>query len=309
MSFADDSAQSASVASETETVGSHHHQALRTSRSAWQKRQFLLNTIRLVVVVLIVVVTFIPVAWILLTGFKSEAEYLHSPPVWIPSNPSWDNYVEMWHDGGAHVLTNSVIVTVGGSLLAMLGGIPAAYSLSRFRTGGQNLANWILSIKFLPPIAFAIPITVMFQVLGLIDTYLGLILVYGAFNLPFVVWTMKGFMDEIPRELDESAMIDGCSRLGALWQITLPLSAPGLVTTILMTSIFIWSEFLFALILSQTDLFTVPVRLSQYYSEAVGLRWGPQAALATVAILPMIAMAFIGQRYIIRALTFGAVRD
>ncbi len=292
-----------------ETLGSHQHRVVRTSRSAWRRQQYLMNLARLVAVLLIVLVTFIPVAWILLTGFKSEAEYLASPPVWIPSNPSWTNYVEMWRDGGSGALINSLIVTIGGCIIAMLGGVPAAYSLSRFHTGGQNLANWILSIKFMPPIAFSIPIAVMFLTLGLIDTHLGLILVYAAFNLPFVVWTMKGFMDEIPRELDESAMLDGCSRLHALWRIVLPLSAPGLVTTILMTFIFIWSEFLFALVLSQAELFTVPVRLSQYYSEAVGLKWGPQAALATVAILPMIAMAFIGQRYIIRAMTFGAVKD
>ncbi|MFN8458200.1 MAG: carbohydrate ABC transporter permease [Anaerolineae bacterium] len=292
-----------------ETLGSHHHHVVHASRSAWRRQQYLVNLARLAAVLIIVFITFIPVLWILLTGFKSEAEYLASPPVWIPSSPSWANYVDMWNDGGFEALVNSLIVTIGGCLIAMVGGVPAAYSLSRFRTGGQNLANWILSIKFMPPIAFAIPIAVMFQTLRLIDTYLGLILVYGAFNLPFVVWTMKGFIDEIPRELDESAMIDGCSRLGALWRIALPLSSPGLVTTILMTFIFIWSEFLFALILSQTELFTVPVRLSQYYSEAVGLKWGPQAALATVAILPMIAIAFIGQRYIIRALTFGAVKD
>lgn len=292
-----------------ETLGSHHHQAVPSSRTAFRRQQFILNTLRLIVVVIIVVVTFIPIAWILLTGFKTEAEYLHSPPIWIPRNPSFDNYIEMWTDGGALALKNSVIVTGGGTLIAMLGGIPAAYSLSRFRTGGPNFANWILSVKFLPPIAFAIPITVMFQSLRLIDTHLGLILVYSAFNLPFVVWTMKGFMDEIPSQLDESALIDGCTRLGALWRIVLPLSAPGLVTTVLMTFIFIWSEFLFALVLSQAELFTVPVRLSQYYSEAVGLRWGPQAALATVAILPMVTMAFLGQRYIVRAMTFGAVKD
>ena len=308
MSLIDGSVQSHDIEQGIETLGRHHH-GVPASRSAWRRQQYLINLARLVVVLLIVLVTFIPVAWILLTGFKSEAEYLASPPVWIPSNPSWANYVDMWHDGGFKALVNSLIVTMGGCIIAMFGGVPAAYSLSRFRTGGQNLANWILSIKFMPPIAFSIPIAVMFQTLGLIDTHLGLILVYGAFNLPFVVWTMKGFMDEIPRELDESAMLDGCSRLNALWRIVLPLSAPGLVTTILMTFIFIWSEFLFALVLSQAELFTVPVRLSQYYSEAVGLKWGPQAALATVAILPMIAMAFIGQRYIIRAMTFGAVKD
>lgn len=285
-------------------------QQLKDTLSSRRNRQvFVLNSIRLVAVIVVVSITIIPVIWIFLTGFKSEAEYLASPPVWIPSNPSWNNYVEMWIGGGFNALVNSLVVTIAGCLLAMACGVPSAYSLSRFGTGGKALANWFLSIKFMPPIAFAVPIAVMFQQLKLIDTYLGLILVYGAFNLPFVIWTMKGFMDEIPRELDESAMIDGCSRLGALSRIVLPLSAPGLVTTILMTFIFIWSEFLFALILSQTALTTTPVRLSQYYSETFAFQWGEQAALATVTIFPMIAIAFFGQRYIIRALTYGAVKN
>ncbi len=309
MSLSDGSVQTQKVEYSAETLGSHHKHGVHASRSTWRRQQILINSARLVAVLIIVLITFVPVVWIFLTGFKSEAEYLASPPVWLPSKPSWTNYIDMWHEGGFEALMNSLIVTIAGCLLAMVCGVPAAYSLSRFRTGGQNLANWILSIKFMPAIAFTIPIAVMFHALRLIDTHSGLILVYGTFNLPFVVWTMKGFIDEIPRELDESVMIDGCSRLGAMWWIALPLSAPGLVTTILMTFIFIWSEFLFALILSQSQLFTVPVRLSQYYSEAVGLKWGPQAALATVAILPMVAIAFIGQRYIVRALTFGAVKD
>jgi multiple sugar transport system permease protein len=265
--------------------------------------------VRVLVVLIVVVVTFVPILWIILSGFKTQGECLHNPPIWFPRNPTWANYQEMWTDGGALSLKNSLIVTVGGTLIAVLGGVLVAYSISRFRTGGQHLANWVLSVKFLPPIAFAIPIATMYRVLHLIDTHFGLVLVYGAFNLPFVVWTMKGFMDEIPEQLDESAMIDGCSRIGVLWRIVLPLSAPGLVSTTLLAFIFIWSEYLFALVLGQNELFTVPVRLSMFYSQAEGWRCAPQAALATVAILPMIAIAFLGQRYIVRAMTFGAVKE
>src|SRR5581483_3647022 len=125
--------------------------------------------------------------------------------------------------------------------------------------------------------------------LGLLDSYLGLILIYTTFNLPFAVWMLKGFFDEVPVELDDSALVDGCSRLGVIWRITLHVAAV-------------------ALVLTRSDMYTIPVRLSDYFSEATGLQWGPQAALALVAILPIIAVAFFIQRYLVRALAFGAVK-
>ncbi len=288
-------------ASVRETAVRHY-----SARRRWKR---ILSAVRVIAVLLVVAVTSIPVAWIFFTSLKSQGQCLHDPPIWIPSDPKWSNFAVMLADGGARNVANSLIVTVGGTLIAVAGGLLVAYSVSRFRTGGQNLVNWVLSIKFLPPIAFALPISMMFATLKLIDTHLGLILVYAAFNMPFVVWTMKGFMDEVPAALDEAAMIDGCSRLGVMWRIVFPLSAPGLVSTTLLTFVFIWSEFLFALVLGQHELFTIPVRLAMYYSDAVGWRCAPQAALATVAILPMIAMALFGQRYIVRAMTFGAVKE
>ena len=264
--------------------------------------------LRYLIIIFILVLTILPLAWIILTGFKAEVEYLHTPPIWFPSDPSFHNYIEMWEDGGKNAFTNSLIITTISTILALLLGIPSAYSLSRFNTGGDNFAYWILSIKFLPPIAFAIPISIMFANFNLIDTYTGLILVYTTFNLPFVIWILRGFIKEIPTDIDDAAMIDGCGRFQIIYKIIIPLLGPGLVTVTILTFIFVWSEFLFALILNNSDLYTVPVRLSQYFSEAVGLRWGPQSALATISIIPMILMAFIGQNYIVRALTFGAVK-
>mgnify|MGYP003388399887 CR=1 FL=1 len=264
--------------------------------------------LRYFIIILILVLTILPLAWIILTGFKNELEYLHTPPIWFPSDPSFDNYIEMWLDGGKDAFINSLFITTTSTILAILLGVPGAYSLSRFNTGGDNFAYWILSIKFLPPIAFAIPISIMFSNFNLIDTYTGLILVYTTFNLPFVIWILRGFINEIPKEIDDAAMIDGCGKFQIIYKITVPLLGPGLVTVTILTFIFIWSEFLFALILNNSELYTVPVRLSMYFSEAVGLKWGPQSDLATISIIPMILMAFIGQNYIVRALTFGAVK-
>ena len=268
----------------------------------------LFPVLRYFIIILILVLTILPLAWIILTGFKNELEYLHTPPIWFPSDPSFDNYIEMWVDGGKDAFINSLFITTTSTILAILLGVPSAYSLSRFNTGGDNFAYWILSIKFLPPIAFAIPISIMFANFNLIDTYTGLILVYTTFNLPFVIWILRGFINEIPKDIDDAAMIDGCGNFQIIYKITVPLLGPGLVTVTILTFIFIWSEFLFALILNNSEIYTVPVRLSMYFSEAVGLKWGPQSALATISIIPMILMAFIGQNYIVRALTFGAVK-
>ena len=195
---------------------------------------------RYLVIVFILVLTILPLAWIILTGFKAEVEYLHTPPIWIPSDPSFHNYIEMWEDGGKDAFTNSLIITTISTILAVCLGVPSAYSLSRFNTGGDNFAYWILSIKFLPPIAFAIPISVMFTNFNLIDTYTGLILVYTTFNLPFVIWILRGFINEIPLDIDDAAMIDGCGRFKIIYKMIIPLLGPWLVTVTILTFIFVW---------------------------------------------------------------------
>jgi multiple sugar transport system permease protein len=154
-----------------------------------------------------------------------------------------------------------------------------------------------------------VPILIMFTHLQLVNTYLGLISLYTAFGLPFVVWMMKGFFDELPVEIEESARVDGCGWFGTFWLMALPLAMPGLVSTVLLTFIFGWSEYLFALIFAQQDHYTIPVQLSSYFSEAVGLQWGPQAALSVAGIAPIVVFSFAIQRFLIRGMTFGAVKQ
>lgn len=258
---------------------------------------------------LVLVVTLIPIVWLVLTSFKPEADWVADPPVWIPSEWSVSSYTQMWGpDGGANSFKNSLIIVGIATIASMTIGSLAAYSFSRFRTGGRHIVTWILSIKFLPPVVFAVPLLIMFTDAGLYDTYLGLILLYTAFQLPFVVWMMKGFFDEIPIEIEESARVDGCSWLTIFRRFALPLSAPGLAATTLLTFIFGWSEFFVPLVFASQAHYTVPVQLSSYFSEAVGLEWGPQAALSLVAALPVIVLAFAIQKYLIRGMTFGAVK-
>jgi multiple sugar transport system permease protein len=266
------------------------------------------RVVRAAVLMLALAVTLMPIAWIVLTSFKPEDQWVSDPPVWIPRVFTFGNYSRMWDDGGGKALVNSLIIVCSATAAAMVIGSLGAYSFSRFRTGGRHVVSWILSIKFLPPVVFAVPLLIMFTDAGLYDTYLGLILLYTTFQLPFVVWMMKGFFDEVPLEIEESARVDGCSWLSVFFRFALPLAAPGLAATTLLTFVFGWSEFFVPLVFANQEHYTVTVQLASYFSEAVGLEWGPQAALSVVAALPVIVAAFAIQKYLVRGMTFGAVK-
>ena len=166
---------------------------------------------------------------------------------------------------------------------------------------------WILSVRMFPPIATIIPIFLLFNKLGLIDTRLGLMLLYIAFNLPFAIWIMRSFFDEIPSELDDAAMVDGCSPWQAFARIILPLAAPGLSATAIFCMMFSWNEFLFAMIISRAQTQTLPVGVMGFITQR-GVLWGEMSAAATIIMTPMIIFTFLIQRYLIRGLTFGAVK-
>ena len=264
--------------------------------------------VRAALLLLVLAVTFVPLAWIALTSFKPEDQWVSDPPAWIPRDWSFASYSRMWEDGGDQALVNSLIVVCSATAAAMVIGSLGAYSFARFRTVGRHVVSWILSIKFLPPVVFAVPLLIMFTDAGLYDSYLGLILLYTTFQLPFVVWMMKGFFDEVPLEIEESARVDGCSWLAVFLRFALPLTAPGLAATALLTFVFGWSEFFVPLVFANQEHYTVTVQLASYFSEAVGLEWGPQAALSVVAALPVIVAALAIQKYLVRGMTFGAVK-
>ncbi|MGH9674478.1 MAG: carbohydrate ABC transporter permease, partial [Bryobacteraceae bacterium] len=193
----------------------------------------------------------------------------------------------------------------------LLIGVPAAYGLARFewpRDWGRGIAFWILSTRMLPPIVTIVPLFLMLREIKLVNSLLGLAIVYTAFNLPFVVWMMRGFFEEVPRELEEAAMLDGESRMGALLRVVLPVVRPGLAATAVFCLIVAWNEFLFALILSQTEAaMTLPVgiaaRVTQYE-----IKWGAMSAAGVVAAIPVLVFASAAQRYLVRGLSLGAVK-
>jgi multiple sugar transport system permease protein len=260
------------------------------------------------VLLLMGLVTLLPYAWTLATSFKQRADILSTPPTWI-KNPSWFNYENMLFGRGFdQYLLNSVIIGVASTLLALTVGTLAGYAFSRFKVpAGNHLFFWILATRLGPPIAYALPMYLLFAELDLLNTYLGISIAHAAFNLVLVVWMMKTFFDEIPIELEEAAALDGCTAAQVFRRISLPLAAPGLVTVAIFVFIFSWNEMLFALMLSAGDTNTLPMMIPSLIQHTGTLR-GEVAAAAIVQTIPVIVFTFIAQRHLLRGLTFGAVK-
>jgi len=270
------------------------------------------KVITVVVLVIVLILFMFPVVWMFLTSFKSEPEYFHYPPVFIPADFSLRNYfnaMAMPPDGrgGLQGLRDSLIIASATTLVAVLLGSLGAYSLSRFKTGGENFSFWILSTRMFPPVAAALPLFLIFKQIKLLDTHLALIIANTIFSLPFVIWLLKGFFDELPLELEEAALIDGCSYWGAFWRVALPLITPGLVATALFSFIFAWNEFMFALLLTRRTVRTLTIIVPSLVGGHEIL-WGEIAAIGTIAIIPGILLSLLLQRYLVRGLTLGAVK-
>lgn len=260
------------------------------------------------IILIAVIFSLLPFFWIVSTSIKPPMEWNTMPPTWIPSQIYLENYREMWAKGGDRALVNTVGIGLISSLISLFIGSICGYSISRFKTGGNTLLFTILSIRLLPPAAIIIPIITLFALYRLIDTWLGLILIYILTSLPFTVYLMKTFFDGLPREIEEAAYIDGSSSISTLIRIALPLSAPGLVVAFLFALVFSWNELFFAVILTRSQAFTIPVKLVAWYNQNTGNWWGPQAAQAMISIIPILIIAIIVQKWMVKGLTFGAVK-
>lgn len=283
---------------------------MRLSESK-QRRKHSWQLLRLTLVIIALALTALPVYWMINTSFKTQVEVFAAPPTLFPQRPVLENYLSLFtrRNLGAY-LFNSIII-VGSSVgLAMAVGSLAAYALARFSLGHlQNRISFlVLAPRMIPPIAVVVPIFLMLQHLGLINKYPGLILVYTALNLPFVVWMMRSFFQEIPLDLEEAAMVDGASRLRAFWDVVLPLAAPGLVATAIFSVIVTYNEFFFALILTSTPAAaTLPVGTASLIGKTQTL-FGEMAAAGVVATVPLMIFALLVQRHLVRGLTMGAVK-
>jgi multiple sugar transport system permease protein len=253
-----------------------------------------------------------PVVWMVMTSFKSNPEFFASPPVFVPKSFALTNYfnaMRMPPDGrgGLQGVRDSLIVAVGSMAASVLLGAPAAYSFARYRTGGENLSFWVLSTRMFPPVASALPLFLVFKTLHLLDTHWALIIANTIFNLPFVIWLLKGFFEDLPVELEEAAVIDGTTIFGAFRRVALPLVTPGLVATALLSFIFTWNEFMFALLFTRNDVRTLTIIVPSLVGGHEIL-WGQVASVGVVAIIPNVLLALLLQRFLVRGLTLGAVK-
>jgi multiple sugar transport system permease protein len=263
-----------------------------------------------------------PLYWTVTMSFKPRPEW--NPPgkvYWFPENPTIDNYTDILglketesvfatarSRSALGPLKNSLIVATAGTVLALLIGIFTAYGIARFRAGGRQLPFQILQLRMFPPIAIIIPLLFLFIEVKIWNTYLGLIVLYGAVTFPFVVWLLRSFFQEVPREISEAAIVDGCTQWGAFFRAVLPQVKGGLAATALFVFILNWSDFLIAKIMTQDDLITAPVYLQSLQGGASGNEYGLQAALACLLIIPPALFGLLIQRYLVRGLTFGAIK-
>ncbi|SDH84321.1 multiple sugar transport system permease protein/sorbitol/mannitol transport system permease protein [Paenibacillus naphthalenovorans] len=261
---------------------------------------------------IILFVAIFPVAWMVLTSLKTSWDAQALPPVWF-FLPTFENYGSLFSSKGSSnqfssLLWNSVVVSLVSTFLSIVFGALASYSLSRFNLKrGKDLAIWILSTRMFPPAATLVPVFMMMSWFDLIDTYTALIIPYTAFNLSFVVWMLKGFFDDIPIDLEEAAMMDGCSRMTAFYKIILPLIAPGLAATAIICLMFSWNEFMFALVLSRNDAVTAPVIANQFITM-YGVKWGELTAASTLMTVPVLFFAILVRNHMIKGLTMGSVK-
>lgn len=249
-----------------------------------------------------------PVYWMVATSLKPPSQWTVNPPVFIPTQPHWRNYTDaLFKYNAIKGLVDSAVVSVTATILGMVVGTLAGYSIARFRTGGNQLSFFILSALFLPPVAIGIPMFVFWSRLGLVDTYTALVVEYLVFTIPFVTWVMRSFFEDIPPALEESAMVNGASRLRAFVGVVLPTARPALVSTALFAFIFNWNEFTYAVLLSRSRITTLPFILPTLM-ESHYVLWGDIASMAVIGALPVVVLAFILQRYLVRGLSFGAVQ-
>ena len=286
--------------------------------------------LRFLVALAVTIIVLLPVVWVLSISFKPVEEWKADPPTLLPRKPIVDNYQVLFRIGNPvgtvremvssaepvnAALLNSLIIAPVATVASVLIGFFAAYAVSRYHTGGNFMPFFTLTTRMFPPVAFAVPLLFYYTrilrdylKLDLYDSRLGLILMYTGFTVAFSLWMMKGFIDAVPRHVEEAAILDGASPWRVLFTITLPLVKGGLAATALFVFILNWTEFLFALIFTSRDAITVPVQMSRY-ATAVGEFYGPKAALGIVASLPVVVAGYLIQRHLVTGFTFGMIRE
>jgi multiple sugar transport system permease protein len=249
-----------------------------------------------------------PLLWIVGLSLKTRMQVFASPPLFIWT-PTLQNYATMLGTGAFQTaFINSLVISIEAVLLSICVGVPAAYAFARFRFAGRSpLFMALLVMRMLPPIAVLVPMYVLFSKLGLAHTRFSVVLAYTTFSLPLVVWIMRGFFEELPRELEESAWVDGASRFTTFRLVVLPLVRPGLVAATILTLLLAWNDFIFAAVLTTDATRTLPVLMASFSGD-VGVDWGSMTASCVLVVLPVLLFSFAAQRHLVAGLSSGAVK-
>src|ERR1039457_425512 len=286
------------------------------------QRRRITTAVRYVVLSLWGLMAFFPIYWIVSTSFKLDTQWFAWPPYYFPSPPTLSNYMNVWFGAEEYTQTqyaissqkplislyNSTVIAVSSTLLSVLFGSVIAYGVSRYRILSEVRMFQLLMLRMIPPIVVVAPLSLYYTAIGLIDTRGGLILVYFLTTLPYAVWMTKSFIDEVPLEVEQAAEILGASRWRTVFEIVLPLIRSGLVATFLFILILTWSEYLLALIITKTQVTTLPIELSKYQGSTEGPVYGRQSALAVGITVPLMIVGLIIRKHLARGFSFGMVR-
>lgn len=285
-------------------------QSVQNPGEGFQLRKAARTAVPYVALGLFVLWTVVPIVWMLISSLKIRTSMFQMPPDLL-FEPTLQYYTDLLF--GANPLTgyllNSAIVSVSSAIVAVSLGTLGGYGLSRIQISGKkHLAFWIISTRMAPIAVMIIPLYFIYRYAGLLNTRLGLVIAYTTFNLPFAIWLMRSFFDEIPRELEESAQIDGATRWQAFYKVALPLVLPGMGATAIISIVFAWNDFLFALIFTNDATQTIPVAAAQLVTQT-GTLWGQVMAIGVVILAPMVIFGVIVKNYLVSGLTMGAMKQ
>ncbi|MEO1990081.1 MAG: carbohydrate ABC transporter permease [Martelella sp.] len=268
------------------------------------------HRLRIAAAIIVSLFFLFPIYWMVLTSFKQQVDIFTNPPTFFftPTLATYKEYIA--RADIVRRLINTVIVATGSGLLSIVVGTMAGYALARIRLrGAGTIGLLILLSRGVPPIALAVPMFLVARKFGLTDKHITLILAYSTFLIPYVMWLMRSFFLSLPKELEESAMIDGCSRYGAFFKIILPISLPGLLSTLIFSMILAWEELLFALVLTNRNASTIPVAIAGIAGDTVnGANWGALTAVGTITVVPVVIFALLVQKWLIKGLADGATK-
>lgn len=265
---------------------------------------------------LLMIVMGVPGLWVVLSAFRPNREIMAKPAIWIPENPTFANFASIFGFGDAQVaipvlayFTNSMVIALTSTVIALMIGMSGGYAFARFRFRFKNsLFLGLMLSRAVPGIALSLPVFMIWSKLGLIDAKLGMIVVYVALNVPFTIWLIDGFFRQIPKEMNEAAQVDGCTRWQAFWKIEFPLARSGIAAAGVFAFLTSWNEYALASQLTRsTDSKTLPVGLMDFTAQFT-IDWAGMCAMAVIIIVPALILTFLVQKHLIAGLTFGGVK-